>query len=178
MRKMPTQGCTGIRHRHFPYRIGNSNLMPGITAILHTHNDALRIARAVESLRPCDEVLVIDHASSDDTRAMARRFGARVIESDDETRDTDAYLQHAMHEWIFAMLPSESLSEGLEASLLEWKLATHPTFATFGVQIVENIPLALETRLVHATNTSWDGWKPLATLGSVLEGNLLRMESP
>jgi hypothetical protein len=33
--------------------------MPKITALLHTHNDALRLGRALDSLRPCDEVLVI-----------------------------------------------------------------------------------------------------------------------
>ena len=41
--------------------------MPKTTALLHTHNDALRLGRALDSLRPCDEVLVIDEGSEDDT---------------------------------------------------------------------------------------------------------------
>ena len=32
--------------------------MPKFTALLRTHNDALRLGRALQSLRPCDEVLV------------------------------------------------------------------------------------------------------------------------
>ena len=41
--------------------------MPKISALLHTHNDALRLGRVLDSLRPCDEVLVIDEDSEDDT---------------------------------------------------------------------------------------------------------------
>ena len=41
--------------------------MPKISALIHAHNDGLRIGRAVESLRCCDQVLVVDHDSTDDT---------------------------------------------------------------------------------------------------------------
>ena len=52
--------------------------MPPIAAILHTSNDARTLGRALESLRSCDELLVMDHGSSDDTRKIAREYGARV----------------------------------------------------------------------------------------------------
>jgi len=42
--------------------------MPKISALLHTHNDALRLGRAPESLRPCDEVLAIEDCSEDEPR--------------------------------------------------------------------------------------------------------------
>jgi glycosyltransferase involved in cell wall biosynthesis len=50
--------------------------MPKLTALLHTHNDALRLGRALQSLRPCDQVLVIDENSEDDTEKVARDYGA------------------------------------------------------------------------------------------------------
>ena len=158
--------------------------MLGITAILHTHNDALRIARAVESLRPCDEVLVIDHASSDETCATARRFGARVIKAQTESFATEIYLQKAEHDWIFCMHPTESVPEGLEASLLEWKLGGHPVLGTFEVAIHEEavggwVIRPAETRLVHRKHANWDGSKPLTgTLHSTLEGHLTRLRLP
>ncbi len=153
--------------------------MPGITAILHTHNDALRIARAVESLRPCDQVLVIDHGSSDETCSTARRFGAHVIETQNKVFDTRAYLSEALSDWIFCMHPTESLSEGLEAALLEWKLAAHRAQSTFEVSILEETPLGPETRLVNHTNMAWDGWKPLSeSRSTLLDGYLLRMRLP
>ena len=92
--------------------------MPRITAILHTHNDALRIAWTVESLRPCDEVLVIDHGSTDETCAWARRFGARVIEAQGENTEAGAFVQPAKNDWICCLHPTESLSESLEASVI------------------------------------------------------------
>jgi len=114
--------------------------MPGITAILHTHNDALRIARAVESLRPCDEVLVIDHGSLDDTCRIARIFGARVIAEHANEAEPRHSLQEAQHDWIFCLLPTESVGEALEASLLEWKLEDPPAEAGFGASILEETP--------------------------------------
>lgn len=170
--------------------------MPGITAILHTHNDALRIARAVESLRPCDEVLVIDHASSDDTCHIARAFGTRVIvaqadeanprHSHQEARHQreELYLQEAQHDWILCLLPTESVGEGLEASLLEWKLEDPPTQIGFGASILEEspegwIPHPAETRLAHRKHARWDGWKPLTTgTQHVLDGYLTRFRMP
>jgi glycosyltransferase involved in cell wall biosynthesis len=152
--------------------------MTRITAILHTHNDALRIARAVESLRSCDEVLVIDHGSSDETRAMAQRFGARVLETQDKVFETQAFLPEAKHDWVFCLQPTESLSEGLEASLLEWKLATHPAPTAFAVPILGETPSITETRLVNRLNSAWKGWKPLLASKLVLEGHLLRMVLP
>lgn len=75
--------------------------MLGITAILHTQNDALRIARAIESLRPCDEVLVIDHESGDATREVARRLGARVLLARAGEMQNQLHLQEAQNDWIF-----------------------------------------------------------------------------
>src|SRR5205809_7726076 len=97
--------------------------MPKITAILHTKNDEMRIGRALESLRPCDELLVIDHGSSDTTGQIARDYGATVRRASDTTATN--HLGHARYDWIFSVLPSESLSEELEASLLEWKQREH-----------------------------------------------------
>jgi glycosyltransferase involved in cell wall biosynthesis len=158
--------------------------MPGITAILHTHNDALRIARAVESLRPCDEVLVIDHASSDESGATARRFGARVIQAQTENFETGIYLQEAANDWIFCLYATESVTERLEASLLEWKLVEHSVLCTFGIAIHEEtvggwVIRPAETRLVHRQHAHWDVAKPLAgTMHSTLEGHLTRLRLP
>ncbi len=52
--------------------------MPPITAFLHTHNDARHLGRALESLRPCDEILIIDHGSTDSTLRVAREYGAAI----------------------------------------------------------------------------------------------------
>ncbi len=158
--------------------------MPSITAILHTHNDAMRIARAVESLRPCDEVLVIDHGSSDETRRVARAFGARVITAQADHANPGQVLQEAQHDWILCLLPTESVGEGLEASLLEWKLENPPAQIGFGASILEETPGGwvthpAETRLAHRKNACWDGWKPLTDgTHQVLDGYVTRFRLP
>ena len=160
--------------------------MLGLTAILHTHNDALRIARAVESLRPCDEVLVIDHASADETCWVARAFGARVIlASEDAARN---YLREALHDWILCLSPTESISEGLEASLLEWKLRGDPSEISaetaFAVQILEETEAGWvthlpEARLGHRVRAAWTNGMPVAGEKTpVLVGHVLRLRTP
>ena len=50
-----------------------------LSGVVITMNEADRIGRCIESLRAvCDEVIVLDSGSSDDTVAIARRLGAHV----------------------------------------------------------------------------------------------------
>ena len=50
-----------------------------ITALIHTCDNALSLGRALDSLRPCDEVIVVDHGSRDETVKVAKEHGAKVI---------------------------------------------------------------------------------------------------
>ena len=91
-----------------------------ITALIHTRNDAQHLGRALDSLRPCDEVVVVDHGSTDDTVKVARDHGAKVVQGVNGV-DRGAYVQDAGNDWILCLLPSEALAEELEASLFEWR---------------------------------------------------------
>ena len=163
--------------------------MAGITGILHTQNDGLRVVRAVESLRACDEVLVVDHASSDDTCALAQRFGARVIQGGaayagpwpPESR----HLRDAQHDWILLLRASESISEALEASLLDWKMEHHNERTCFGILIMEEttrgwVSRPVEGRLAHRLSGYWRASSPSSLQDgfTILEGTLMRMRIP
>src|SRR5215472_1658187 len=78
--------------------------MPKFTALLHTHNDALRLGRALQSLRPCDEVLIIDEGSEDDTAKVAREYGA-TLKTAIPGVSPGAYAMDAQHEWILCLRP-------------------------------------------------------------------------
>ena len=52
-----------------------------ITATIITLNEERNIARAIESLRCCDEILIVDSGSTDRTVELAQNLGARVIEA-------------------------------------------------------------------------------------------------
>jgi glycosyltransferase involved in cell wall biosynthesis len=159
--------------------------MPPITALLHTSNDALRLGRALETVLPCREILVIDHGSSDATRRVAMRYGARFARADARSESECARL--ASNEWILCLEPSESLTEMLQATLFEWSSlrADEVSDSAFNVfareqhgEVWLQQPLP-ETRLVPR---SWTGWKARLPRFdpklSVLEGNLLRLGWP
>ena len=156
-----------------------------ITALLHVSNDAQRLGRALESLRVCDELLVVDHESSDDTIKIAQQHGATVKKSIPGV-ENGAYATDARHDWILCILPSEAVSESLEASLLSWKHQTeekdkneepgHPALAFAIRQETEKGWEALppQTRLVNRRSINWTTTLPPETNGAlVLPGDLL-----
>lgn len=156
--------------------------MPTITALLHTHNDALRLGRALEMLFPCDEILIIDHDSSDRTREVAREYGAKILGADAGI----SHRQTVRMEWIFSLDPTESVTEALAASLFEWKSETiAANVRSFSVYRreetiegwIEN-PTA-QTRLVRADWNRWAGYFPERDESAVaLEGELLHFVFP
>jgi glycosyltransferase involved in cell wall biosynthesis len=169
--------------------------MPKITALLHTHNDAPRIGRALDSLRACDEVLVVDHGSTDDTVHVARHHGA-TVEKGVPGVNFGVYAIDTRHDWIFCLLPTEAVAESLEAALFEWKQTQdepsdqsekdkQAAFAGgFAVRIREETAsgwrnLAPEVRLVNRKKVNWPGRLPPNSEGAtVLGGELLRFEKP
>jgi len=157
--------------------------MPKITALLHTANDAARLGRALDSLRPCDQVLVVDHASQDATHKVARQHGAHVIRAVPGV-EGGAYAIDADYDWILCLLPSEALSEALEASLLEWKQGDPDELVGFAMNIREETEagwrnLPPETRLVNRTAIAWTSvLPPRRPATHELAGDLLRFRTP
>lgn len=82
--------------------------------------DAARVlSRCLESVRWADEILVLDSGSSDDTVAVARRFGARVIEQSwlGFGAQKQKAVELASHDWIFSIDTDEYVSDALRASI-------------------------------------------------------------
>jgi glycosyltransferase involved in cell wall biosynthesis len=159
--------------------------MTSITALLHTQNDALRLGRALETLYACDQVLIIDHGSSDATLRVARNYGAKVLSATTAFASQD-YLRAAPNGWILSLDPCESLTEKLAASLFEWKSESfHPRASAFSVFLREEteqgwmeVPIA-QTRLVPHHWKSWKGKHPMHEPSApTLEGELLRFVFP
>jgi len=159
--------------------------MPPIAAVLHTENDALRLGRLLETLYPCDEILVVDHGSSDATLQVAREYGAKTVAGSNGATN-EQYLQSIRSNWILWLDPRESVSEGLAASLFEWKSeAVLNSGVAFSMFLREETaggwvehPSA-QTRLVPSTWNRWAGRLPSADPSAVtLEGELLRFAFP
>lgn len=94
-----------------------------ISATLVTLNEQNNLARAIESLRCCDEIIVVDSGSGDRTVEIAERLGARVITSEWQgyAAQKNFAAQQAAHDWILSLDADEALSEALEAEIWEIK---------------------------------------------------------
>ena len=158
--------------------------MPLITALLYTENDGLRLGRALETLYPCDEILIVDHNSRDATIRIALEYGAHIVTAKPGVPPV-AYLANASG-WFFCLSPRESLTEALAASLFEWKSAPAiPSASAFSVLVREEtndgwIDLrTAQTRLVPITWNRWHQGFPIAEpAAAILEGELLRFALP
>jgi glycosyltransferase involved in cell wall biosynthesis len=105
-----------------------------ITATIVTFNEERNIARAIESLRCADEVVVVDSGSNDKTREIAARLGARVIE--EPWRGYAAQKNFAAgcasFDWILSIDADEALSEELEGEIATLKQEV-PAFAAYSM---------------------------------------------
>ena len=157
--------------------------MREITAVVHTQDDALRIGRCLETLYPCDEILIIDHGSKDGTLRVAQEYGARIMRALSGSPEPVPRL--ASSGWIFCLDVRESLSESLAASLYEWKTESSSQQRVFSMFVREETAEGWidnptpQTRLVPVVWDRWHGSFP-ANDGSAcaLEGDLLRFVLP
>jgi glycosyltransferase involved in cell wall biosynthesis len=93
-----------------------------ITATIITLNEERNVARAIESLRCADEILIVDSGSTDRTVELAQNLGVRVFEAGwlGYAAQKNWAAEHATHDWILSLDADEALSEALEAEI--WSL--------------------------------------------------------
>jgi glycosyltransferase involved in cell wall biosynthesis len=94
-----------------------------ISATIITYNEERNIPRVIESLRCCDEIVVVDSGSSDRTTEIAAKLGARVVESNWRgfAGQKNYASENASHDWILSLDADESLSEALEGEIWQIK---------------------------------------------------------
>lgn len=93
--------------------------MPRLSAIIITKDEAANIGACLDSLAFCDERIVVDCGSADDTVAIAREKGARV-----EHRDWQGFgaqknfaLALASGDWVLSIDADERVSPALAAAI-------------------------------------------------------------
>jgi glycosyltransferase involved in cell wall biosynthesis len=97
--------------------------MPALSATIITRNEARNIARAIRSLSCADEIVVVDADSTDDTREIAAKLGARVVShawAGFAAQKNFATAQ-ARHDWILSLDADEELNGDAQAALRRWK---------------------------------------------------------
>ena len=92
---------------------------PPISACIISFNEVDRIFDCIESLRFCDEILVVDSHSTDGTRELAAAAGARVIERDwpGHVAQKEFTIRAAAHDWVLCVDCDERVSPSLRAQI-------------------------------------------------------------
>jgi glycosyltransferase involved in cell wall biosynthesis len=93
-----------------------------ISATIITCNEERNLPRALESLRCCDEILVVDSGSTDRTTELAEKYGARVLEANwrGYAGQKNYASDQAAYDWVLSLDADEALSEDLEGEI--WQL--------------------------------------------------------
>ncbi len=106
-----------------------------ITAAIIAKDEAAHIEACVRSVAFCDEVLVLDSGSRDGTPDLARRAGARVVETDwpgyVEQKGRAASL--ASNDWVLSLDADERVDDRLRAAVERLRAGGEPREAGFEV---------------------------------------------
>ncbi len=86
-----------------------------ISGVVLTQDEAVNISRCLQSLDLCDELLVVDSGSADDTIPIAESLGARVLSHPWEGygKQRQYSVGQARHDWVLCLDADEWLSDGL-----------------------------------------------------------------
>lgn len=93
--------------------------MSKISAIIPTFNEAHNIVAAIDSVAFADEVIVVDSFSTDDTVALAKEKGARILQREyqNSANQKNWTIPQASHEWIVLLDADERIDEDLKKEI-------------------------------------------------------------
>lgn len=109
--------------------------LPLISACIITRDEGDRIEECLRSLAWCDEVVVVDSHSTDDTRARAAALGARVIERDwpGFAAQKEFAVRAAAHDWVLVVDADERVSDPLRDEIIARRAAAFGGAAAFSL---------------------------------------------
>jgi glycosyltransferase involved in cell wall biosynthesis len=87
-----------------------------LSAVLITHNEERNLPAALESVRFCDEIVVVDSGSTDRTREIAAAAGARVLRNEPWpgfVAQRNLAADAARHDWVLAVDADERVTPEL-----------------------------------------------------------------
>jgi len=160
-----------------------------ISAAIITYNEEKNIKRCMDSLDFVDEIVVVDSLSSDNTCAIAKELGAKVIDQKflGHIDQKQLAVENCSNEWVLSLDADEEVSPELKASILE--LIKNPL--EHEAYEMKRVSFHLgkwirhggwypdkKTRFFNKTKAHWGGYNPhdkVIVDGSIgmLEGDLM-----
>jgi len=110
-------------------------VMNPVSAVIIAKNEAKIIKQVIENLSFCQEVIVVDNASVDETAKIAEKSGARVIAVDgDNFSDLrNAGLKEAQGAWVLFVDADETIPVDLKNEIIQ--IVNNPEIKSVGFQI-------------------------------------------
>lgn len=87
-----------------------------LTVVVLTYNEQKNIEECLNSASFADEILVIDGGSKDETQAIAKKLGAKVLFhelNNDYSAQRNFGIENAKNEWIFMLDADERITDKL-----------------------------------------------------------------
>jgi len=105
----------------------------GLSACIITLNEADRIDACLDSLAFCDEVVVVDSGSTDDTRERAAARGARVLvrKFDGYRSQKDFAVGVAANDWVLCLDADERVTPKLRDEIERERDGGFPSYAGY-----------------------------------------------
>jgi glycosyltransferase involved in cell wall biosynthesis len=92
-----------------------------VSVVLITLNAAAQIEPCLQSVAFAQEIVVVDSGSTDATREIALKYGARVVSQEwlGFGRQKQLAVELASHDWVLCLDADERVSETLRASIVD-----------------------------------------------------------
>ncbi len=93
--------------------------MSKLSGIIIAKNEEEMIGEALDSLAFCDEIIVVDNGSTDKTKQIAEKAGAKIyeIETNDFSELRNLGLEKATGDWILYLDADERINDALKESI-------------------------------------------------------------
>ncbi len=141
---------------------------PPISACIICHNQAHRIARAIDSLAWCDEIVVVDSGSADATIDICQNHPSKKVRVISEpwrgyNPQRQFAAEHCRSDWVLMLDADEECSPELrhelqslnESTLSGAAIFKMPRKNYFAKRYVRCLSPDFQTRFIHKNRTDW-----------------------
>lgn len=119
--------------------------MVKLSVIIPTYNEAGYIKDALQSVAFANEIIVVDSFSTDETQAIAKAMGAKILEHkfDNFSTQKNHAIKHATGDWLLFIDADERVTRSLEAEIKG--VITNPKHSGYKI----NFPHFFMTRFMY-----------------------------
>ncbi|NOY73642.1 MAG: glycosyltransferase family 2 protein [Gammaproteobacteria bacterium] len=136
-----------------------------LSVVIITYNAATQLEPCLQSVGFADEIVVVDSGSTDNTKALARKYGTKFSHQDwlGYGAQKQFAVEQAQHDWLLCVDADERISEQLKKSILEtlqapryeaYEMPRCNRFMGRWLRFGEGYP-DYNLRLFHRTHAHW-----------------------